>query len=152
MHVDKNRKHFLCIFVACSFSFLLTKEQEQQKTRHCMMTHKKENMQRQNLYLKVPEMSANKVGIVANLNLHKLPHRSAFFFNSSRLVETKRESANAEEKSLSLSLSLSSCKHFLAGFVDESRCNSIVNDQLQHQPELQDSATGILLSKISTQG
>jgi hypothetical protein len=92
-------------------------------------------MQRQNLYLKVPEMSANKVGIVANLNLHNLPHRSDFSFNSSRLVETQRESANAEEeKSLSLSLSLSSCKHFLAGSVDESRCNSIVNDQLQHRP------------------
>jgi len=151
MHVDKNRNDFLCIFVACSFSFLLTKEQEQQKTRHCLMTHKKENMQRQNLYLKVPEMSANKVGIVANLNLHNLPHRSAFFFNSSRLVETQRESANAEEKSVSLSLCLSSCKHFLVDSVDESRCNSIVNDQLQHQPELQDSATGILLSKICTQ-
>jgi hypothetical protein len=80
------------------------------------MTHKKENMQRQNLYLKVPEMSANKVGIVANLNLHNLPHRSAFFFDSSRLVETQRESANAEEKSLSLSLCLSLFLQTLSGW------------------------------------
>ncbi len=118
MHVDKNRNDLLYIFVACSFPFLLTKEQEQQKTRHCLMTHKKENMQRQNLYLKVPEMSANKVGIVANLNLHNLPHRSAFFFNSSRLVETQRESANAEEKSVSLSLFLQTLSGWFSGWIE----------------------------------